>query len=300
MKTRVARVRRRGTFLVARTLVRLCGFDRCRSLGAVFGAWQYRLGVFKRRRCLADLAVLLGRAPGDPEVERTLRNAYRVNTMCSLEVVSMADRKLDARRLRECCRVDGIGNLEAARDGRGAILLANHACNSLLLLAQLAEAGWPITVVYRRSPMMPESFVEEGLRQYGFEGIPANGGFRAYAGMVDAVRRNRVLFAMMDHGTRKARSGVRMKFLGKVMPMPGGVVQLARQTRAPIVPVTALASDPVWHFNIEPQLPLVPGGSIEEDVAVVLEYVERQILSHPELWSWPHRRWCDYSMAAAG
>jgi lauroyl/myristoyl acyltransferase len=172
MRTRVARVRRRGTFLVARTLVRLCGFDRCRPLGAVFGDWQYRLGVFKRRRCLADLAVLLGRAPGDPEVERTLRNAYRVNTMCSLEVVSMADRKLDARRLRECCRVDGIGNLEAARDGRGAILLANHACNSLLLLAQLAESGWPITVVYRRSPMMPESFVEEGCGNMASRAFP--------------------------------------------------------------------------------------------------------------------------------
>jgi KDO2-lipid IV(A) lauroyltransferase len=92
---------------------------------------------------------------------------------------------------------------------------------------------------------------------------------------------------------------VPLRFLGKDMPMPGGVVQLARSTRAPMLPVTALAADPVWHFAIEPPLRLPPGGSIEQDTAAVMRQVESQVLAHPELWSWHQRRWRKYPLVAA-
>jgi len=220
-----------------------------------------------------------------------------VNTIAVLEVLSMVDRKLDTRRMGELCQVDGLENLQAARNGRGAILLATHSCNSLLLAAQLADQGWPMTIVYRQSRMMSLQFFVDGLAHYGFDGIAANEGFRAYARMLDALRHNRVVFAMMDQGVKKAETGVPLTFLGKHMPMPGGVVQLARQSRAPILPVASLAADPHWHFQIEPRLALVPGGTIEQDVIAVARHVEGQILAHPELWSWHQRRWREYPVA---
>lgn len=280
-----------ATFLAARWIVRLVKFDASRPLGRFFGDWQYFLRIGLRRRCLADMAVVLKCDARDPQLGRTLRSAYRVNTISSLEVASMVDRKLDAGRVFDRCRVDGVDNLSAARAGRGAILLATHAGNSLLLLAQLAHQGWPITIVYRRSPSVPRPFMLNGLGHYGFEGIPANQGFKAYAAMIDALRRDRVVFAMMDDAVLKAETGVAHRFLGKFMPMAGGMVQLARQTRAPIVPISSLAIDPVWHFRIEPRVHFTPGGTFDEDLATMLQQVERQILERPELWSWPHRRW---------
>jgi lauroyl/myristoyl acyltransferase len=147
--------------------------------------------------------------------------------------------------------------------------------------------------------MMALPFFENGLAHYGFEGIPANDGFQAYARMLDALRHNRVVFAMMDESAKQAGAGVPLRFLGKDMPMPGGLVQLARQSRAPILPITSLAADPRWHFVIEPQFALAPGGTIEEDTAAVLKHVEGQILAHPQLWSWQQRRWRHYPLAAA-
>jgi KDO2-lipid IV(A) lauroyltransferase len=265
----------------------------------LLGALHYRLDGRTRRSCLQDLAVLTGRKPGDPEVTRTLRNAYRVNTVALLEVLCMVDRKLAAPLLKSQCQVDGLPVLESALTGRGAILLATHSGNSLLLAAQLAEAGWPVTVVYRHARMMSVEFFAEGLPRYGIQGILANEGFKAYARMVDALRHNRILFAMMDQGVKQAETGVPLRFLGKDMPMPGGVVQLARQTRAPILPVSTLAADPVWHFAIEPRIAFQPGGTVEEDTAVALAKVEQQILAHPELWSWHQRRWRKFRLAAA-
>ena len=291
------RVRRRMLFIVMRQVLRMFGFDSARPIGAFLGAVHYFFGFRTRRSCLLGVAAVLGRRPGDAEVVRIVRSGYRVNTMAVLEVLSMVDRRLDTRRLRERCIVEGLENLEAARTGRGAILLATHSGNSLLLAAQLADAGLPVTIVYRRARMMSLQFFVDGLPRYGFEGILANEGFKAYARMIDSLRHNRILFAMMDQGVKAAETGVPLRFLGKDMPMPGGVVQLARQTRAPILPVTTRAADPVWRFTIEPRLQLVPGGTIEQDTAEVLQRVEAQILAHPELWSWQHRRWRNFPVA---
>jgi lauroyl/myristoyl acyltransferase len=293
------RARRRWLFLGARAVMRMGGFGLARSLGATLGALHYRFGGAERRACLHDLAVLLGKPPGDAGVERLLREAYRVNTIAVLEVLSMVDRKLDQSTLEARCRVEGLEHLEAARTGRGAILLATHSGNSLLLAAQLATQGVPVTVVYRHARMMSMQFFAQGLPRYGIDGILANEGFRAYARMVDALRHNRVLFAMVDQGVKKAETGVTMNFLGKQMPMPGGVMQLARQTRAPIVPVVAMAAEPVWQFAIQPAMSFLPGGTLEEDMAVVLRETERQILERPQLWSWQQRRWRDFAMAEA-
>jgi lauroyl/myristoyl acyltransferase len=294
------RLRRRALFIVMRRVLRICGFDSARRIGAFLGALQYRFDGTTRRSCLAGVAAVLGRKSTDPELVKTVRTAYRVNTIAVLEVLSMVDRKLDTARLRELCRVDGLEHLQAARSGRGAILLATHSGNSLLLAAQLADAGWPVTIVYRQARMMSLQFFVDGLPRYGFDGILANEGFKAYARMVDALRHDRILFAMMDQGVKEAETGVPMRFLGKDMPMPGGVVQLARQTRAPILPVTSLAADPVWHFAIGPRLALAPGGTIEQDTADVLKHVEAQILAHPELWSWQQRRWREFPLPAGG
>ncbi len=278
-------------------MLRWTGFDGARRLGTLLGRLHHAFDGATRRRCLAGIAALQGRAPDDPEVARTLREAYRVNTIAVLEVLSMVDRKLDPQRLRARCRIDGLEHLDAARQGRGAILLATHSGNSLLLAAQLAESGVPVTVVYRHARMMSAEFFATGLPRYGIEGVLANEGFKAYARMVDALRKNRVVFAMVDQGVRDAETGVPLRFLGKDMPMPGGVVQLARSARSPILPVTSLAVDPVWHFQVEPPLTLLPGGSIAEDTAAVMRHVEGQILRHPQLWSWHHRRWRKFPVA---
>lgn len=299
MFRRLGRQRRRWLFLAAHWLVRRTAFDRMRRLGAVLGRMHYALDRRTRRACLAGIAALQGRSADDPSVAATLREAYQVNTIAVLEVLSMMQHKLDVERLKSRCRVEGIEHLEAARQGRGAILLATHSGNSLLLAAQLADRGVPLTVVYRKSRVMSERFFAMGLPRYGIDGILANEGFRAYAQMVDALRRNRVVFAMVDQGVLFAESGVPLRFLGKDMPMPGGVIQLARSARAPIVPVTAVASSPVWHFVIERPLALLPGGSVAEDTACVVRHVERQILAYPHLWSWHHRRWRKFPMTAA-
>jgi lauroyl/myristoyl acyltransferase len=274
------RARRRALFITARQLVRASGFRRLRPLGRFIGDLQYLFGGRTRRRCLADMAQLLQRSVDDPLVANHLRASYRTYAMAVLQVMAMCDRKLPLDLLSAECRTDGLEHLQAAlARGKGAILLAKHAGNSLLLPAQLASAGLPMTVVYRQALMMSNEFFAEGLPRYGIEGIAANDGAKAYVRMRRAIKNNRVVFVMIDQGVKAAKDGVPMRFLGKDMPMPAGPAQLARHTGAPVFPLDTLETEPVWHFLVEPAVQFKPGSTLEEDLEQLVRLTERQLVT---------------------
>lgn len=298
-RRRLRRLRRRVTFLAMRQLMRTTGFASARRIGRLLADIQFRLSWRVRRRCARDLALLLGRPPGDPAVRELLRQAYRVNTIAVLEVLAMFDRRLDDGMLDAQSEVEGLERLRAALDGgRGAILLGAHMGNGALLMARLARAGWPVSVVFRQARMMSAGFFEQGLSLYGIEAIPANAGLRAYVQMLDALKRGRVLFVIMDQGTKDAQDGMTMRFLGKEMPMSAGPAQLARQSGAPVLPLLTTAAEPVWKFTISAPVARIPGAPLESEAAELARLTEQSILRHPELWSWHHRRWRKFPMAA--
>lgn len=297
---RLRRGRKRLMFLAMRTLVRASGFARARALGGFLGELQFRLSFRARPRYLRDMAQVLGRIPDDPWVQQQMRQAYKVNTAAVLEVMAMFDRRLDPRLLESQCEVEGLDHLRAAlAAGRGAILLGAHMGNGVLLAVKLALQGFPVSVVYRQSRMMSADFFERGFSLYGIEGILANEGLKAYGRMLGAVRKNRIVFLMMDQGVKTAQDGMLLRFLGKDMPMPAGPAQLARHARAPVLPVATTAADPVWRFRIEPPLPRAADASLEADVENLLRATERLVLQFPHLWSWHHRRWRLYPLTEA-
>ncbi len=299
-RRRLRRGRRRFAFLLLRRVMRVTGFGSARVIGPPLAWLQFHWYRQERRRCQDDLAGLLGRPAGDPSVRAMLAEAYRVNTIAVLEILAMLDRPLDDAVLAARCEIAGGERLrEALGAGRGAILLASHMGNGAMLAARLAREGWPVSVVYRQARMMSAGFFEHGLPRYGIEGILANAGIRAYGRMLDALRRGRILFVMMDQGTKLEQDGMILRFLGKDMPMSAGPAQLARHSRAPVLPVQTTAAEPLWRFTICEPLPRAPDAPLEADVAALTRVIEQHVLAHPELWSWHHRRWRKFPLAAA-
>jgi lauroyl/myristoyl acyltransferase len=81
------------------------------------------------------------------------------------------------------------------------------------------------------------------------------------------------------------------------MPMTQGPAQLARHSRAPVLPATTIAAHPVWHFAIEPAVRRPPGSTLEQDTEQFVRVTESQILRFPHLWSWHQRRWRSFPAA---
>lgn len=301
LRLRIARARKRTMFLLARSLTRGIGFARVRSLGRLLGDLQYRWSWRQRERQARDLAAVLGKPGVDPQVSAILREAYRENTAAVLEILAMFDRKQDPALCDTRCEIDGIEHLQdALAKGRGAILLPSHAGNGAALALRLANQGRPVSVVYKQSRMMSAGFFERGFSLYGIEGILANEGIKAYGKMLGALRKGRILFVMLDQGTKMAQDGVMLRFLGKDMPISAGPAQLARHSNAPVLPVATVAAEPAWRFRIDPPLVRVAGSSLEADAESMARATERLILERPQLWSWQQRRWRLYPLAGAG
>lgn len=285
------RAQRRLTYLGYRTLLRSVGFKRARTLGGWSGELQFHLFWRQRQRLQREIATVLGRAADDPSVRALLREAYRVNNGAALEIMAMFDSRQDDQVLAARGELGGLEHLGTAMAaGRGAILLAAHMGNALLATIRLAQAGWRISVVYRDARMMSDGFFHSGLEQYGIQGILANEGIRAYGQMLSALKQGRIVFVMMDQGVKQAEDGLMQVFLGKDLPMPAGPAQLARASRAPLLPLVTTAVSPVWRFEIQPPVTLT-GGTLESDVELLVGVTERQILQAPQFWSWHHRRW---------
>ncbi|MGH8515999.1 MAG: lysophospholipid acyltransferase family protein [Panacagrimonas sp.] len=298
LRLRLRRAIKRVTFLCVRALVRAGGFWRAGALGRALGELQYRASGSAAARYRRDMAHALGRPSDDAQTARELREAWRINTGAVLEILSMFDRRVDPARLAENCRIEGIEHLEAAsRAGRGVLLLGAHMGNGALIPVCLAASGWPVSVVYKQSRMMSAGFFQHGLAEYGIEPIMANEGMKAYARMLGALRKGRVVFIMADQGTKTSNDGIVLRFLGKDMPMPAGPAQLARHSHAPVLPFETIAAEPTWHFRIHPPMERAPGSTLEDDAAAMLRTLEAMVLRHPALWSWSHRRWRLYPTA---
>lgn len=288
-------------FLALRTAVRAVGFERARTVGEALGELQFRLAFRERHRCTRDLTQLLERPQGDPETRSRLRQAYRVNTGAILQVMAMFEREVPAETVLRDCALEGEAHLHAAlAQGRGAIVMAAHMGNALLVAVRLAQAGLPVSVVYRQARMMSEQWFGPGLARYGIEPILANQGIKAYARMLAAVRKNRIVFVLMDQGVGSAKDGVPVRFLGKDMPMPAGPAMLSRHAKAPVLPLATVGARPAWSFRLEPPVPRIADSSLDDDVRQLLAITERHVREHPELWTWQQRRWRHFPMADAG
>jgi lauroyl/myristoyl acyltransferase len=288
---------RRSVFLALLGLVRLAGFRRAPTLAKALGELEYRLAWRRSRRCAHDMAIVFGRPVGDPRIESQLRRAHQVNAQVLFEILAMLDRRQDDDLLASRIALEGLEHLQASLGaGHGVILLGTHAGNGVLFAVRLAALGWPVTLVYRQSRMASPGLFARGLAPYGVDPILANEGMRAYVRMRDALKRGRIVFVTMDQGVKYDKDGVVVRFLGKSMAMPKGPAQLSRHTQAPVLPVLTTGYDSAWCFRIE--APLAPAsGPQGTEVERLARASERQVLLHPELWSWHHRRWCKHPLA---
>jgi len=63
------------------------------------------------------------------------------------------------------------------------------------------------------------------------------------------------------------------------------------RTGAPVFPVHAEAAAPEWRFRVHP--PLIADDA-DAMLDAMLASMQSQIMRHPELWAWHHRRWKRY------
>lgn len=290
------RLRKRIAFALLKTLVALGslgGFRGVQRLGDLAGRAHFHLRPFFRRDLERQLNRVFDRPPDDPWSRPILRHAYRVCDRAALEIAALFSRPWPDENLESLLEIDGLPRLDAAlAQGNGVILMGAHMGNGILLAIRLARAGYPMTVVFRQGGKSSPAFFSGGFGLYAIEPIDVKAGSQATRAMLSALRANRIIYVLMDQGSKSG--GVAVDFLGKQMEMPAGPARLALKTGAAVLPALALAAEPAWRFVIGEQIRLRPEVSVEDATRNLTGIMESHIRRHPELWTWHHRRWRRY------
>jgi len=261
-----------------------------RRTGRMIGALHYWLTWPFNRRLRGDIARVLG--VSRRRAAAILRPAFRDNDRAVFEIISLAQPACEPERMIDEVAIEGMDHLASARPGgRGTIVLGMHMGNGILMAARLARAGHPVHVVFRDPRRLPPGLLARSLERAGCVPVALDrqNPTRSFRRMLRILNAGGMLYVLMDQANKG--EGSERRFLGKRVRMPSGIAGLAVRSGAPVIPIHVESARRGWQFRVHPPLHAATGDAMLE---AMIESMETQIRTHPQLWAWHHRRWKRY------
>lgn len=203
--------------------------------------------------------------------------------------------RLDRKKIESIVVYEGLENyLEAARRGRGVILLTGHiGCWELSVFAH-SIYGYPMSFLKRNvdNPLV-ERLAESYRSRFGNRGIDKKNSVRE---ILKTLKSGGVVGILADLNASR-EEGVFVEFFGRQASTTAGVATLALRTGAAVLPGYLIWDEAsrIHRLHFEPPIETIDTGNQKEDVvantqryAAALEAVIRR---HPDQWLWIHRRW---------
>jgi len=265
--------------------------------GGTLGLAVYAVDAKRRAVTLGNLARAF---PGRPAAERRriARGVYRHFGRLALEVMKYSALTPDEMVSRVA--VEGAEHVrQAYAAGRGVFFLTAHfGCWEMHGLAHSVYLA-PIGVVARPldNPLVND-FLERARQATGNTVIYRKGGLRRILRTLESGQGVAILIDQHIHG----KDATYVDFFGRPAATTTALAALALRTRAPVIPVFAIPTDPGrYRLIYEHAVESPPSDSpdpIRELTQRCTDVLEMYVRRYPELWLWMHRRWRDPGSAA--
>jgi len=267
------------------------------ALGGALGRLYARLGGPRTGDALVNLEIAF------PEWSCGERRRVLLASFANLgrsiaEVFLLQGRHRKA--LIEGVQIEGLEHYRAAREASatgGVIVVTAHFGSWELCGAAMADRGFPLQVVHhdRANPRV-EALVTKWRRNSGL-GELAMG--RAALGVLRALRRGQVVAMLLDQNAHPSE-GVFAPFFSELACTRGAPAGLAMKRGFAALPVFIFREGKSQRHvvRIYPRLEVEAGSEDpREDQAALVRNVTRMnraietaIISAPDHWMWPHRR----------
>jgi KDO2-lipid IV(A) lauroyltransferase len=275
------------------TVVRRLSEKSSRRLARSISRVAYRTFSFDRHWCLKNLELIFGDQLTSSERTALTMQVFENITLTVLEAVRwtpewmanhvVEEGGVEARRVIQ----------EAARQGKGFIIISAHLGNFEIINACSHCTGEKCTVLYRPQNNWRVERLLAGARAKYMPRIVPRGPY----GMLklrETLRRAEGVGLAIDMNTTER--GVFVDFLGFPAASPPGAAVLALATGAPVILAVSLRQPDGSHRIVfHPPFPLIQTGNRAHDIlANTQQYtkaLEEYVLTHPEQYNWPHPRW---------
>lgn len=187
---------------------------------------------------------------------------------------------------------EGLEHLdEALADGRGVIFLGSHlnSVGVFMSVMVLRQRGYDVRLALPSDADLYGRTTLGRLLGRGRSGTLTEqiGGFFVQFNVrpiVKALKDNAVVVQTGDGSHSAAFATVAL--LGRQVPLPTGMVSIARSTGTPLVPFNVVGAAPNLTCKISPALAVDPDGDPAEAVARYAEVLDRDLRAN--LASWEH------------
>ncbi|NOZ85436.1 MAG: lysophospholipid acyltransferase family protein [Deltaproteobacteria bacterium] len=268
--------------------------DGATDLGAALGRLGFHLARKDAKIALSNIEKAMGRDIGPGEIRQIAIGCFEHLGTCAGELASVLSGKLDPIKQVQIDDEDKK-NLERALSlGRGVVAVTAHLGNWELLAMALAEMGFPINTVARRS--YDKRFGEMINRFRESHGVHCL--YRGDPSLVEnataKLGKNEVLGLLIDQDTKVP--GVFVEFFGRPAYTPTGAAVLAKKSNCPLLTIFTHRTKTGIH-KIEIMRPIDKSRAkdwkqaVLEDTQALTRRIEIQIKRHPSQWVWMHKRW---------
>ena len=249
------------------------------------GGWL-ALGVYaawpeKRHYVRANMARVLGLAPGDPSVGRLARQTYRTYARYVVELMRLP--WMGPGEAAALVDIEGAETVERQlAASREIIMVAAHLGNNEMAAAGIASRGWPTSAVADNSAY--QELFELLARQRASWGVR----LVRWTNLREVFRilhRREILGLLVDWGYRP--DGIPVEFFGAWTRLPAGPAVLAAKSGATILPV-AVQRKPNGRFRVfhgEPiEVPSTDPVEIRRATQRLAASLEEAIRGAPDQW----------------
>lgn len=257
------------------------------------GSLSFRLSHGYHDNVVANISIVTGREPNDPEVQRIARAIFLTNALNFTDLLTLAWRSRNWFAKREQVVVGGWDVIDTVRtEGKGVILVSAHV-GCFDFIGQAVQArGYPLTVVTGRTT---SRFVFDGVtwlraRRGARMVEPTPSGIRH---VIRALRNNEAVVIVADRDFFE--NGNRVTFFGQPTTLPPGAVRIARDTGAAIVPLFTRRTSSGHEVRIGQPMHIEKtrdvDGDVERGMLKLVQILEQGISACLEQWVMFQRVW---------
>ena len=248
-----------------------------------------------RRRVMGNLDLAFGADKNREEKLAIYRN-FNINFIKNFFEMLCSANNGRQHDLIKYIRIVGKENLDVSlRKGNGVIAIGGHFGNFTITGLKMKDAGYRFhTMVRNFTDPLRQKIYEKYRKQQGQSLIYSRPPRKALKNILQALRRNEIVFIITDENKRGAR--VFVDFFNRPAATAPGPAILHLRTGADIIPIFLIRNQDNTHkLIIEPPLNISYQGNQKEDIeeitSLITRKIEEYVRKYPSQWMWTQRRW---------
>ncbi len=259
-------------------------------LGRRLGDLVFLVNKDRRLVAYANLKSAFGREKTPAELRRITKSVYRNMVQTFVEVLNLT--KINRRyvdRYVEVVNMERIRN--AAKSGRGTILLTAHFGDWELSSLVSSVEGFPILVLVREQKMKRLNELLNRLRESNGCRVIRKG--MDVKNILKSLRGKNIVGILSDQDA--GRNGIFVDFFGRPTSYHSGPFEIARHTDSLILPNFIVRTGGPYHkLYLGEYIDFRENSgpdAVKENMQKFAKLLEAYIRKYPDQWLWLHKRW---------